>query len=216
MAELEKPFWIRPPYIILFDLLHLHRVRPWDVNITFLLNSFLSEMKKHGYIDFSVSGTALLSSSIIHRLKSELILEMEEPPKPPQVKPTEYMPPPLPMPLRYEYTSTSIAQIMNALEEVLSSKRLEYVEQKSILQAVPVIEQLDEFLTNIEDHLKEFYCLLTDLSKKIESIPFTRLVEGLSISEVVRRFIMLLFLASDGKINLLQEEELGEIVISVL
>jgi len=216
MAELEKPFWIRPPYIILFDLLHLHRVRPWDVNITFLLNSFLSEMKKHGYIDFSVSGTALLSSSIIHRLKSELILKMEEPPKPPQVRPTEYMPPPLPMPLRYEYTSTSIAQIMNALEEVLSSKRLEYVEQKPILQAAPVIEQLDEFLTNIEEHLKEFYYSLIDLSKKIESIPFTRLVEGLSISEVVRRFIMLLFLASDGKINLLQEEEFGEIVISVV
>jgi len=89
----EKPFWLRPPYVILFDLLRLHRIKPWDVNITYLLNAFLAEMKKQGFIDFSASGTALLSSAMIHRMKSELVLKMEEPPKPPIVRPNEEVPP---------------------------------------------------------------------------------------------------------------------------
>ena len=49
----EKPFWLRPPYMILFDLLKLHRIKPWDVNISYILNAFLAEMKKQGFIDFS-------------------------------------------------------------------------------------------------------------------------------------------------------------------
>ena len=111
----EKPFWLRPPYVILFDLLRLHRIKPWDVNITYLLNTFLAEMKKQGFIDFSASGTALLSSSMIHRMKSELVLEMEEPPKPPIARPNEEVPPPLPFPIRFEYTSTSIEQFFQCL-----------------------------------------------------------------------------------------------------
>ncbi|MBS7623932.1 hypothetical protein KEJ39_09740, partial [Candidatus Bathyarchaeota archaeon] len=87
MSGVEKPFWLRPPYLILFDLLRLHRVKPWDVNVSLLLNRFLAEMRERGHLDFSISGTALLSSSIIHRMKSELVLKMEDPPRPQPPRP---------------------------------------------------------------------------------------------------------------------------------
>jgi len=216
LAELEKPFWLRPPYVILFDLLRLHRLKPWDVNVTYLLNNFLAEMKKQGYIDFSASGTALLSSAFIHRMKSELVLKMEEPPKPPQPKPQEVIPPPLPIPIRFEYTSTSVVEVLKALEEVLRSERSLLSAQKSPLKAAQVIEQLDEFLTNIEDHINGFFSMLVQLSKKRKSISFGRLVRALSLQEIVRDFIMMLFLASQGKIRIYQEEEFGEIIINVI
>ena len=216
MAELEKPFWLRPPYVILFDLLRLHRLKPWDVNITYLLNNFLVEMKKQGYIDFSASGTALLSSAFIHRMKSELVLKMEEPPKPPQPKPQEVIPPPLPIPIRFEYTSTSVVEVLKALEEVLRSERSLLAAQRSPIKAPQVIEQLDEFLTNIEDHINEFFSMLVQLSKKRKNISFRRLVKALSLLEIVRDFIMMLFLTGQGKIRIYQEEEFGDIIINVV
>ena len=206
MEELSKPFWLRPPYLILFDLLRLHRIKPWDVDITALLNSFLGEMKKNGYIDFSASGTALLSSSVVHRMKSEIVLKMEEPPKPPIPRPNEEVPPPLPFPLRFEYTSTSVAEILRTLQEVLASEKAVLAKQPFILSPPSVFEQFDEFLANIEEHIETYYGHLIKLSIRGLPLSFRKIVEGQTFLEAVRVFIMLLFLANQKKILLTQNE----------
>ena len=214
MAETEKPFWLSPPYAILFDLLRLHRIRPWDVNIASLLTLFLSEIKSRGFIDFSASGTALLSSAIIHRMKTEIVLEMEEPPKPPPPpRPDEVVPPPLPLPLRFEYTSTSIEEVLRALEETLRAEAQARLQKKFILQPPTVIEQLDEFLTNIEGHIINFFSVLTGLARKQYPLSFLKIIKKLDHVEAVRRFIMLLFLAADGRVRVEQTVEFGDITI---
>jgi segregation and condensation protein A len=206
LEELSKPFWLRPPYLILFDLLRLHRIKPWDVNITELLNAFLGEMKKSGYIDFSASGTALLSSSVVHRMKSELVLKMEEPPKPPVPRPNEEIPPPLPFPLRFEYTSTSVAEILRTLQEVLANEKAVLAKKPFILSPPSVFEQFDEFLANIEENIETYYGHLIKLSIRELPLSFRKVVEGQTLLEAVRVFIMLLFLANQKKIILTQNE----------
>lgn len=215
MEVTEKPFWMRPPYAILFDLLRLHRIKPWDVDIAYLLNSFLAEMRRQGFIDFSVSGTALLSSAIIHRMKSEVVLEMEEPPKVPIPRPDEEIPPPLPFPIRFEYTATSIEQVLSALEEVLKSERLMLAEKKFVLSTPQVLEQIDEFLANIEENIEVFYSRLAKISLTGGPLSFRRLVRGYSLLEIVRTFVMLLFLATQRRVGLTQREESGDILIHV-
>lgn len=212
MEELGKPFWLRPPYLILFDLLRLHRVKPWDIDIAFLLNSFLAEMKKNGYVDFSASGTALLSSSVVHRMKSELVLKMEEPPKPPTPRPTEEVPPPLPFPLRFEYTSTSVAEILRTLQEVLMNEKTILAKKPFVLSPPSVFEQMDEFLAHIEENIEEFYGKI--INRSIHGVPlsFRKLVKGQSLIEMVRVFIMLLFLANQKKILLEQDESLDILI----
>jgi segregation and condensation protein A len=206
LEELSKPFWLRPPYLILFDLLRLHRIKPWDVDITALLNSFLGEMKKNGYIDFSASGTALHSSSVVHRMKSEIVLKMEEPPKPPIPRPNEEVPPPLPFPLRFEYTSTSVAEILRTLQEVLANEKAVLARKPFILSPPSVFEQFDEFLANIEEHIETYYGHLIKLSIRGLPLSFRKVVEGQTFLEAVRVFIMLLFLANQKKILLTQNE----------
>jgi segregation and condensation protein A len=206
LEELSKPFWLRPPYLILFDLLRLHRIKPWDVDITALLNSFLGEMKKNGYIDFSASGTALLSSSVVHRMKSEIVLKMEEPPKPPIPKPNEEVPPPLPFPLRFEYTSTSVAEILRTLQEVLANEKAVLAKKPFMLSPPSVFEQFDEFLANIEENIETYYGHLIKLSIRGLPLSFRKVVEGQTFLEAVRVFIMLLFLANQKKILLTQNE----------
>jgi len=212
LEELSKPFWLRPPYLILFDLLRLHRIKPWDVDIAMLLNSFLAEMKKSGYIDFSASGTALLSSSVVHRMKSEIVLKMEEPPKPPIPRPNEEIPPPLPFPLRFEYTATQVTEILHALQEVLENEKLVLERKPFILSPPSVFEQLDEFLANIEENIQNFYGEIIKLSIRGSPLSFRQIVEGRSLLEIVRVFIMLLFLATQKKI-LLSQDETADILI---
>jgi segregation and condensation protein A len=209
----EKPFWLRPPYMILFDLLRLHRIKPWDVNITYLLNAFLAEMKKQGFIDFSASGTALLSSSMIHRMKSELVLKMEEPPKPPIARPNEEVPPPLPFPIRFEYTSTSIEQVLSVLEEVLKRESAALAHRKSLLSPPEILEQMDEFLANIEKNIEAFYASLLRMATATPTLSFMELTKGSTLLEAVRVFIMLLFLVMENRVSLSQTEDRGDITI---
>lgn len=210
----ERPFWLQPPHVILFDLIRLHRLKPWDVNVTFLLNSFLAEMKKTGYIDFTASGTALLSSAIIHRMKSEYVLKLEEPPRAPMPRIDEAVPPPLPLPIRHEFVSVSVEELLRTLEEVLQSERVMLAKRKSpILLPAQLKEELDEFLTDIDQRLESFYLHLKELSRKGALVSFVRLTRGLPLVEVVRRFIMVLFLACQGRLILFQAQEFGDIAI---
>lgn len=214
MDIVEKPFWLRPPYMILFDLLRLHRIKPWDVNITYLLNAFLAEMKKQGFIDFSASGTALLSSSMIHRMKSELVLKMEEPPKPPIARPNEEVPPPLPFPIRFEYTSTSIEQVLSVLEEVLKRESVALAYRKSLLSPPEILEQMDEFLANIEKNIDVFYASLLRKAAGSPTLSFLQLTKESTLLDAVRAFIMLLFLVMQNRVSLSQKEDRGDIIIS--
>ena len=209
----EKPFWLRPPYVILFDLLRLHRIKPWDVNISYLLNAFLAEMKKRGFVDFSASGTALLSSSMIHRMKSELVLKMEEPPKPPIARPNEEVPPPLPFPIRFEYTSTSIEQVLTVLEEVLKRESLALAERKGLLSPPAILEQMDEFLANIEKNIEVFYARLRREAARDPDLSFLKLTKDGTLLDAVRVFIMLLFLVMENRVSLTQREDQGDIMI---
>jgi segregation and condensation protein A len=211
----EKPFWLRAPYVILFDLLRLHRIKPWDVNITYLLNAFLAEMKKAGFIDFSASGTALLSSAMIHRMKSELVLKMEEPPKPPIARPNEEVPPPLPFPIRFEYTSTSIEQVLTMLEEVLKRESVALAERKGLLSPPEILEQMDEFLANIEKNIEIFYASLIREAADNPTMSFVRLTKDRTMLDAVRVFIMLLFLVMQNRVSLSQTEEQGDITITL-
>jgi len=200
--------------VILFDLIRLHRLKPWDVNVAFLLNSFLAEMKKSGYIDFTASGTALLSSAIIHRMKSEFVLKLEEPPKPQLQRISEDVPPPLPLPIRYEFVSASADQLLRALEQVLQSEKAVLAKQKSpILLPTQLTDGLDEFLTDIDQRLEAFYLHLRKLSRRSSSISFVKLTRGLPVVEVVRRFIMVLFLACQNRLVLFQDQAFGDITM---
>jgi segregation and condensation protein A len=199
--------------MILFDLLRLHRIKPWDVNITYLLNAFLAEMKKQGFIDFSASGTALLSSSMIHRMKSELVLKMEEPPKPPIARPNEEVPPPLPFPIRFEYTSTSIEQVLSVLEEVLKRESVALADRKSLLSPPEILEQMDEFLANIEKNIEVFYTGLLRKAAGSPTLSFLQLTKEGTLLDAVRAFIMLLFLVMQNRVSLSQKEDRGDIFI---
>ncbi|MEM3622414.1 MAG: hypothetical protein QXZ02_02740 [Candidatus Bathyarchaeia archaeon] len=216
-ATIKKPFYLRPPWNILFDFHKLERLTPWHINIAYLLTSFLEEMEKSGQIDFRASGVALDSSALIYLMKSKLLLKLEEPPPP--KSPQDFLPPPLFLPLRHELTSTTIRHLLEVLDDVLKSEKLvhfEKVVEESVLPTPSeILPQLDLYLMEIEVQMEKLYVTLVERVKGAGIIEFSAFTKGLSRLEAIRDFILLLFLAQNEKVNLWQDEETEEIYITI-
>jgi len=217
-TTMKRPFYLRPPWNILFELSKLEKLMPWNVNIAYLLTSFLSEMERTGKVDFRASGVALDSSALIYLMKSKLLLVLQEPPAPPKA-PSDFVPPPLFLPLRHELTSTTIRHLLEVLDDVLKSEklpRLDEVVAQPVLPAVSdILPQLDIFLMEIELQIEKLYALLCAKVKGAGIIEFSTLIKGIARIEAVRTFILLLFLAQDRRVSLWQNEETEEIYIAV-
>jgi chromatin segregation and condensation protein Rec8/ScpA/Scc1 (kleisin family) len=214
----KKPFYLRPPWNILFELSKLDKLTPWSVNIAYLLRSFLSEMERMGQVDFRASGVALDSSALIYLMKSKLLLTLQEPPASPKA-PQDFVPPPLFLPLRQELTSTTIQNLLEVLDEVLKGEkmlRLDRVVAQPVLPAVSdILPQFEMFLAEIELQMNKLYDVLCEKVKGAGIIEFSSLVKGIAKIEAIRTFILLLFLAQDGKVSLWQDEETEELYIAV-
>jgi chromatin segregation and condensation protein Rec8/ScpA/Scc1 (kleisin family) len=217
-AIVKKPFYLRPPWNILFDFHKLEKLTPWNINVTYLLTSFLEEMEKTGQIDFRASGVALDSSALIYLMKSKLLLKLEEPPPPPK-PPQDFLPPPLLLPLRHELTSTTIRHLLEVLDDVLKGEKLVRFEKVIAEPILPtpseILPQLDIYLMEIELQMEKLYASLSERVKGTGIIEFSTLIKEAGRLEAIRTFILLLFLAQYGRVNLWQDEETEEIYVTV-
>lgn len=183
-----------------------------------MLGSFLKEMEKTGQVDFRASGVALDSSALIYLMKSKLLLRLEEPPPPPKA-PMDFLPPPLFLPLRHELTSTTIRHLLEVLDDVLKGEKLirpeKIVEEPLLPTPSEILPQLDLYLMEIELQMEKLYASLSERVEGTGIVEFSTLTKSATRLEAIRTFILLLFLAQEGKISLWQNEESEEIYITV-
>ena len=218
-TPIRKPFYLRPPWNILFEISKLEKLTPWNVNIAYLLQSFLTEMERTDKVDFRASGVALDSSALIYLMKSKLLLTLQEPPAPPK-GPQDYVPPPLFLPLRHELTSTTIQHLLEVLDDVLKGEKLLHlnyaIEQHPVLPSVSdLIPQFDKYLAELKLQIDKLYAILCEKVKGAGTIDFSTLSKGATRIEALRMFIYLLFLAQDDLVSLWQNEETEELYIAV-
>ncbi|HSV48887.1 MAG TPA: hypothetical protein VLH35_01100, partial [Candidatus Acidoferrales bacterium] len=222
-TTMRRPFYLRPPWNILFELSKLEKLTPWNVNIAYLLRTFLTEMERNSgpeKVDFRASGVALDSSALIYLMKSKLLLTLQEPPALPPKVPTDFVPPPLFLPLRHELTSTTIQHLLEVLDDVLKGEKLlnlgHAIEQHPILPAVTdLMPKFDRFIAELENEVDKLFSILIERTGGQGIIDFTTLIKGKTRIEALRMFIYLLFLAQDGMVNLWQNEETEELYIAV-
>lgn len=217
--EITKPFYLHPPWDILFNLDKIQRINPWNIDIAFLLLSFLREMERKASIDFRASGVALDSSASIYLMKTNLLLKLEEPPKIEEKRrKIDFVPPPLVLPLRYELTTTTIKNLLKALDEVLRSEGLLSIKAlpKPVLPPPPeVIPSVSVFLMEIEEEMEKLLNKMLMWARKGEIISFSKLIKGLEKIEAIKTFLILLFLAQKRKVTLWQQDDLGEIYVTL-
>ena len=211
----QKPYYLRQPWDVLFRENKLDKVSPWNVNLVLLLTTLLEEMDKAG-IDFRLAGTAIQSSVLIYLKKADLLLKMEELPQPPVDKDDVYLPPALPLPFRFEHTTTTVNDLIEALEKALMDRTMTQRPTLPILPLpIPDFMDAEQYLLEIESRADN---LFEEIQWRFESkgeVRLTELVSGVDFLETVRIFMMLLFLAQRMMIGLEQSEEDIEIYITL-
>ena len=211
----QKPYYLRQPWDVLFRENKLDKVSPWNVNLVLLLTTLLEEMDKAG-IDFRLAGTAIQSSVLIYLKKADLLLKMEELPQPPVDKDDVYLPPALPLPFRFEHTTTTVNDLIEALERALMDRNMTQRPTLPILPLpIPDFMDAEQYLLEIESRAEN---LFEEIQWRFESkgeVRLTELVSGVDFLETVRIFMMLLFLAQRMMIGLEQSEEEIEIYITL-
>ncbi len=203
----------------MFELNKIEKLTPWNVNIAYLLSSFLSEMDKEGKTDFRASGVALDSSALIYLMKSKLLLTLQEPPTLSKAA-GDFVPPPLFLPLRHELTSTTVQNLYEAIKEMIKSEEMLHVGRVAphpiILQPIPdLMPQFDRFIAELELQMDKLYSLLNEKVKGAGIIDFCTFTKGMTRIEAIRIVIYLLFLAQNGKVILWQNEQTEELYIAV-
>ncbi|UCH01712.1 MAG: hypothetical protein JSV20_07655, partial [Candidatus Bathyarchaeota archaeon] len=117
----------------------------------------------------------------------------------------------------FEYTSTTIDNLIKSLEEAIKTEAFVELEQKltPVLPAPPVIHEFDQFMIDIENRIEELFQKILGYVKKEKRITLSKLTFGLKKFEAIRIFLLVLFIASKEKIRIWQEEAFGEIFISL-
>ncbi len=211
----QKPYYLRQPWDILFRENKLDKVSPWNVNLVLLLTTLLEEMDKAG-IDFRLAGTAIQSSVLIYLKKAELLLKMEELPKPQLDRDDVYLPPALPLPFRFEHTTTTVNDLIEALERALMDRTSSPRPTLPVLP-LPIPDFLDaeQYLLEIESRADNLFEEIEWRLKEGGEVRLTELIYGVDFLETVRIFMMLLFLAQRMKIGLTQSEEEIDVYITL-
>jgi segregation and condensation protein A len=202
------------PLKFLVDCEELSKRKAWNVNVTELLKEFLSIYSVDKSTDLRLYGTVALSSSIIFRLQVESFFLFEKQSSTQIEREDLTLPSIIEVPYRHESYSTSVEDLLTALERIIASASIARQKKEETLIPIPSLElPIDPFIMNINEALKEFKKKLTILMDKSHQISFRRMVNDLTIIEIVRHFILSLFVAQEGFADLKQAND--DIIITV-
>ena len=204
----EKIDLSKPPLNILINPTEMKNRKPWEVNLQELLEMFIKLIERMETPDLRLCGSAALSSALIYRMKVESLFLFEklkikrhiiDKTDPPQM---------LEIPYRYELSTTTLDDLVSTLENILEEMISQQIEKPkpSMIKAEPVIE-VDTFSIQIQKALKELKREIGNLLREREKILFSEYVMNMSILERVRTLLLLLFIANDGLIKIVQDEE---------
>lgn len=206
-----------PPLNLLFNPTILDKQDVWKIDVVKLLEMLLELISKTGNKDLRICGVAILTSTLIHRLKVESIFRLDKISKQKSTNndshdhENEKIPIPeitnISLPFRQEMTyPVSLEDLLLILENMIIELS-HPVTKKSILKLEP-IETVDfqEYLIKFEKTIEEYENkLLIYLTEKNE-ITFNNFVFNMNSLDISRYFIAMLYLAMKEKIEIITDE----------
>ncbi|MGQ9469829.1 MAG: hypothetical protein ACUVTD_08460 [Nitrososphaerales archaeon] len=204
MSEAHKNSLLKLPLNVLVNPEAIKRQKPWDLDLANLLEAFLSIIKSSEPLNLRLCGSAIISSALIYRLKVETLFSFEKL----RIKrePINSIELPLfEMPFRHELYSTSLEDLISALEQIIKevSEEQRKEKHKSLIEPEPLLE-VDSFSLHIKELLSFFRSNLLSVLERKEEVFFSEYVHEMKLLEAIQSFILLLFVATEGIIILEQ------------
>ncbi len=213
---------------IIYDLINSERLDAWDIDISLLANKYLERVKELEETNFFVSSKVLLAASLLLRIKSEILLNIDlksldeilfgkkEDKKYVQerIELDEDVPDLVPRTPLPRFKKVTLNELMRALGQAITTetrriKRVVVARQQEFETA----SALPKKTINIQGKIKEVYHKLREIFKdREERVSFSEF-GGKTSEERISSFIPLLHLDTQHKVWLEQENHLDEIWI---
>ncbi len=193
---------------LLLNPAELRRFRPWSVKLVPLIRQ-LAEVVRALSINLSQAGVAVYTAAVIHREKSERIDEQERERR--FERPDLVVPPPVEIPLRGDVLTLTLLDVVRELMGVLD--KMSGGPQSGKFEEINVDIKIDDYLVKIEEEFGEFLKELIALLSSSPELPLEELIRGLGRHEAVKRIILLLFAASRGYVDVVQDELTGRVIV---
>ena len=225
---------------IIYDLIRVEGMNPWDIDISEISHKFLELLKKLREMDFRISGKVVLASAILLKLKSDRLLEddiaafdslmssMDDPgelldelaldetgPKRERILAPGLMPR-SPQPRKRK---VSVYDLIEALEKALEVewRRPVYVEPKVKIRMPENFVDMGELIQDVYHKVESYYGTngLVAEQQKPHRLTFSELIPSDSKEDKVYTFIPLLHLENQRKVDMYQDVHFGEIEIEM-
>lgn len=208
----------KPPLNLLFNPSLIERDDVWKIDVVKLLEILLSTLTTSKYKDLRLCGVAILTSTLIHRLKVESIFRLEKiASKQPNIDDgnsqkgqREKLPIPdissLSLPFRKEITyPISLEELLSILENMVTDLTNPVIKKSRVnLEPVEVVN-FQDYLIKFERIIEEFEMKLLEKLEYNDRIKFNDLVRELDSLEASRYFIAMLYLCMKNKIDIITE-----------
>ncbi len=218
-AIIEKESWEE----ILYYIVSVENLDPWDVDLVKLTESFIKFIKKAKELDFRIPAKVVFVAAILLRLKAQYLSIFEEEKKGRTKKreqPVEELginpdliklsPPVKRIPKR----AITLSELINALRKALEVKEKRERRKKLLKERISNIVEIErEDITKLLEETMKRIVEKIEKDKK-EWIPFKEIVEEWRRDAIVRRFLPILYLEQEGKIRTFQEDFFKEIYVS--
>ena len=187
------------PFAILVPLIEEGRLDPWKVDIVELANLYIEELRRRESLDLRIPARALVAASFLLRKKVEVLFPR------PERKPSR----------KRDYTLHEIAEMFeeeeNLIDNLEKARRILRRTSPRKKRKRSAKKRLPLHISRFEDAIKEIWELLgsMEVGRRIEFLTF------LGEMDFVPRFIALMYLHYEGKIELHQKEPYGSIIVEV-
>ncbi len=211
---------LEEPIEILVNLAKNGEIDPWNIDIVEVTDKFLRQVEELERMDLRVSGRTLLYAAILLRMKSNVLVEVEEPEDiieydSLQFEIRDYPVPAMPL-RRSSNRPVTLEELLSELKkaEVVEKRRLDRVKNKTEERRATIDEVLSiAHEEDVESRVGKMRELLNELFEKQKYIKFSDLSSPLDRTGIVMAYLAILFLATKKEIWLEQEELFGELFI---
>jgi len=207
----------QPPLNLLFNPSLIERDDVWKIDIVKLLEILLSTLTSSTYKDLRICGVAILTSTLIHRLKVESIFRLEKIANKSSSAEfqesggkSEKIPIPdisnLTLPFRQEISyPVSLEDLLSILENMITDLT-NPVARKSQIKLEPVqTVDFQDYLIKFEKIIEAFENKLVEKLLLKDRLIFNELVQDMNELEVARYFIAMLYLSMKNKIEIITQ-----------
>ncbi len=203
---------------LLIEMVDTKKLDPWDINITEMVEGYIELIMKMQKLDLRLPANIILAASILLRMKSESLeifsMSDENDEVPPELPARQNVDiPALLLKSRQQpHKRITLQELLDALDSAMKSEEKRKISRSVMEAPINIIIGND-----IDERIEETYRLLISKSDKFGMTTFNFLVNEFHTNEerLLNLFIPLLFLFQKNKINLIQEEFFGELVIIV-